>query len=75
MQTLQHSRIVTDTQIMVGKPVNRGTRITVESMLRKLAAGWNVEKIIEAHPHLTPDDIHAALAYAADELSNITVSA
>jgi len=65
-----HERITVDPRIMVGKPVIKGTRITVESILRKLAAGWSHEQIIDAHPRLTSDDILAALDYAADTLAN-----
>jgi uncharacterized protein (DUF433 family) len=55
---------------LFGKPVIKGTRITVEQILRKLAAGMSVEQIVEDHPHLKPDDIHAAEAFAADYLAN-----
>lgn len=54
--------------IMMGKPVFRGTRITVESVLDKLAAGETVEQILAAHPKLTRDHISAALKFAADAL-------
>jgi len=50
---------------MFGKPVIKGTRITVEQILRKLAVGMSAEQIIEDHPHLKLDDIHAAEAFAA----------
>ncbi len=56
--------------IMMGKPVFRGTRITVESVLDKLAAGESVEQILAAHPKLTHDHISAALKFAADVLRN-----
>lgn len=55
---------------MFGKPVVRGTRITVEHILRKLAAGKTPEAIVADHPHLTVSDIHAALAYAAAYLAD-----
>ena len=51
--------------IMMGKPVIAGTRITVELILEKLAAGESVEQIVQAHPRLTPAAIQAALAFAA----------
>jgi len=54
--------------IMLGKPVIRGTRITVELILEKLAAGETVEQILEAHPRLTREAIQAALAFAAEAL-------
>ena len=54
--------------IMMGKPVITGTRITVEMILSKLAAGESFEQILEAHPRLTMEAIQAALAFAADAL-------
>ncbi|MBZ5725612.1 MAG: DUF433 domain-containing protein [Acidobacteriia bacterium] len=53
---------------MMGKPVIAGTRITVESILERLAAGETVEQIIDAHPRLNADAVRAALAFAADAL-------
>jgi uncharacterized protein (DUF433 family) len=50
----------------LGKPVIRGTRIPVELLLRKLVAGASEADLLDAYPRLTRDDIHAALAYAAD---------
>ncbi len=65
---MQENLVVSDPAIMMGKPVIRGTRITVELILEKLAAGEPVEQILEAHPRLTRDAIHAALAFAAQAL-------
>ncbi len=59
------SLIVSDPNMMMGKPVVRGTRITVELILEKLAAGETMDQIIEAHPRLTKDAIRAAMAFAA----------
>lgn len=53
---------------MMGKPVIRGTRITVEMILEKLSAGESEKNILEAHPHITQKDIKAALAFAAQSL-------
>jgi len=53
---------------MMGKPVIAGTRITVELILEKLAAGETVEQILEAHPRLTRESIRAAIAFAAEAL-------
>ena len=53
---------------MMGKPVIAGTRITVELILEKLAAGETAEQLLEAHPRLTREGILAALAYAAETL-------
>lgn len=60
--------IVSDPRVMTGKPVIAGTRITVELILQKLAAGETVEQILEAHPRLTEEAIRAALAFAAEAL-------
>jgi len=60
--------IVSDPNVMMGKPVIAGTRITVELVLEKLAAGETVEQILEAHPRLTRAAIQAALAFAAEAL-------
>jgi uncharacterized protein (DUF433 family) len=64
-----HDKIEMNPQIMFGKPVIKGTRITVEHILRKLAAGKTINEIIAAHPHLTIEDIYAAAAFAADYLA------
>ena len=50
--------------IMLGKPIFRGTRITVEFVLERLAQGAQPEELVRSHPPLTPDHIRAALAYA-----------
>jgi len=55
--------IVSDPKIMLGKPVIKGTRITVEHILRELAAGTTIEELLEAHPHITRADIKAALEF------------
>ena len=60
--------IVSNPNVMMGKPVVVGTRITVELILEKLAAGETVEQILAAHPRLSEDAIRAALAFAADVL-------
>jgi uncharacterized protein (DUF433 family) len=62
--------IVSDPKIMMGKPVIAGTRITVELLLEKLAAGEPAEQILRAHPHLPEGSIPAALTYAAAVLRN-----
>ena len=58
-------RIVINPKVMVGKPVIKGTRITVEHIMRELASGLTPTEIVDLYPHLTPDDIRAACAYAA----------
>ena len=62
--------IQSDPDVMMGKPVIAGTRITVELILEKLSAGETVDQILEAHPRLTRESISAALAYAAQNLPN-----
>lgn len=58
--------IVVDPEVMGGKPVVAGTRITVEEILRRLAAGETPEDILQAFPRLTPEGLRAALLYAAE---------
>ena len=64
-----HERVESNPQIMFGKPVIKGTRITVEHILRKLSAGKTVDQILADHPHLTIEDVYAAAAFAADYLA------
>ena len=63
-------RIEVNPAIMQGKPVIRGTRITVELILRKVSEGADEAAVLEAYPHLTRADIQAAMAYAADTLAH-----
>jgi len=60
--------IVSDPKVMMGKPVIAGTRITVELILEKLAAGETIEQILEAHPRLTREAVLAAIAFAKEVL-------
>ena len=60
------SRIHADPHVLCGKPVIRGTRISVELILRKLSEGATVEDLLDAYPHLTVEDVRAAVAFAAD---------
>lgn len=66
----KHDRIEINPEVMFGKPVIRGTRITVEQILRKLADRKSPEEIIKDHPHLTVEDIDAAQRFTADYLGN-----
>ena len=59
------SEIVCDPQVLCGKPTIKGTRISVELILEKLAAGESHQQILEAHPRLTQEEIYAALSFAA----------
>jgi len=56
--------------IMLGKPVVKGTRITVEIILKKISEGSTVSEILEMYPNLTPEQIYACLDYASDVISN-----
>ena len=58
-------RIIVDPGIMLGKPVIKGTRLTVEIIVEKLAYGETIADIIKDYPFLTEEDIRAALLYAA----------
>lgn len=66
-------RIEINPDIMLGKPVIRGTRIPVELILRKLSEGATEANLLDAYPRLTQADIHAALAYAADSVAHETI--
>jgi uncharacterized protein (DUF433 family) len=63
---MSHERIERDPAIMVGKPVVRGTRITVELILRELSAARSIAELADAYPRLTREDVAAAVAFAAD---------
>ena len=67
---MKHPRIEVNPEVMVGKPVIRGTRIPVDMILRKLGAGMSDKEILEDHPHITVEDIRAAQAFAADYISD-----
>ena len=70
---MREELIQSNPSIMMGKPVVAGTRITVELILEKLAAGETMEQILEAHPRLTREAIQAALAFAARALRSDVV--
>ncbi len=62
--------IHSDPKVMTGKPVIKGTRITVEHILAELTSGMDISDIVEAHPSLDADKVRAAIAYALDVLRN-----
>jgi uncharacterized protein (DUF433 family) len=64
------NRIEVDPNVMMGKPVIRGTRITVELILRKLSEGAAETDLLDAYPRLAREDIQAAMRYAADTLAH-----
>lgn len=73
MGDLIQERIEINPEVMLGKPVIRGTRITVELILRKLSEGATEADFLEGYPRLTRQDIQAALAYAASSLAHETI--
>ena len=66
-------RIEINPDVLLGKPVIRGTRIPVELILRKLSEGATVADLLDGYPRLTEGDIQAALAYAADSVAHETI--
>lgn len=64
------SRITANPKILGGKPIIKGSRISVEFILELLASDVNEDEIIEDYPHITKDDIHACLRFAADSFKN-----
>ena len=65
-----YDRITSDPNVMLGKPVIKGSRITVELILRKIGGGYSFEEILEMYPHLNKEDILAAVNYAASVLGS-----
>ena len=62
------SRITSSPDVMMGKPLVRGTRLTVEHILEELAGGLSIDDLLSSHPQLTADDVRAALAFAAESV-------
>lgn len=63
-------RIVLDPKVLVGKPIIKGTRISVEFVIDLLARGWTKEQILKEYDHLQAEDIQACLAYASEVLKS-----
>jgi len=63
------NNITADPHIMLGRPVIKGTRVTVELILKKLSEGMTADELLTAYPHLKKDDILAALSYSAEVIS------
>ncbi|HEX3656810.1 MAG TPA: DUF433 domain-containing protein [Pirellulales bacterium] len=61
-------RIVLDPAVLVGKPIIKGTRISVEFVIDLLGRGWTAEEILREYDQITPEDLQACLAYASDAL-------
>lgn len=70
---MEDSLITSDPQVVLGKPVIRGTRITVELILNKLAAGRSIDEILQDYPHLTREGIVAAIEFAAEALQFVQI--
>lgn len=70
---MKYERLEINPQVLLGKPVIRGTRIPVELILRKLGEGATEAELLDAYPRLKQADIQAALAYAADSLAHETI--
>jgi uncharacterized protein (DUF433 family) len=68
--TTEHPRIVLDPNVLAGKPVIRGTRLSVEFIIGLMADGWSEADIVSNYPGTTHEDIIACLAYARDTLSS-----
>jgi uncharacterized protein (DUF433 family) len=70
MMTTEHSRIALDPSVLAGKPVIRGTRLSVEFVIGLMADGWKEADIMTNYPGITHDDVMACLAYARDTLTS-----
>jgi uncharacterized protein (DUF433 family) len=68
--TAEQPRVVLDPKVLAGKPVIKGTRLSVEFVIGLLADGWREADILAHYPGLTHDDIIACLSYARDSLSS-----
>jgi uncharacterized protein (DUF433 family) len=66
----EQPRVVLDPNVLTGKPVIRGTRLSVEFIIGLLADGWNDADILANYPGVSRDDVLACLAYARDTLSS-----
>ena len=73
-QASPHDRIVTDPEILGGKPVIRGTRISVQLVLEQLADDPDTDELFAAYPDLTLDDVKVALAHAGDVVDGADVT-
>ena len=60
------NNIVSDKNVLLGKPTIKGTRLSVEFIIERLASGWTEEQLLENYPRLTREDLQAVFAYVAD---------
>ncbi|HTK38920.1 MAG TPA: DUF433 domain-containing protein [Pyrinomonadaceae bacterium] len=63
-------RIVSDPEVLLGKPTIRGTRLSVEFILARLADGWTEQQLLDNYPRLTPEDLRAVFSYATESLKD-----
>ena len=68
-----HERIVSDPLILVGKPVVKGTRLSVEHLMEQLANGWSEADLLESYPGLVREDLQACYAYVTEALRDVRV--
>ena len=66
----KHDRIEINPKVMLGKPVIKGTRVPIELLLRKMGEGATEEDLLDGYPHLTVENLRAAVAYAADVVAH-----
>jgi uncharacterized protein (DUF433 family) len=66
---MQNARVVLEPEVLIGKPIIRGTRLSVEFVISLMADGWTEADILHSYPGITHDDIIACLAYTRDALS------
>ena len=69
------TRIVVDPAVLVGKPVIKGTRISVELVVDLLGRGYTTQQVLDQYPHITAEDVQACLAYASEVLRSEKVYA
>ncbi len=65
-----HDYIHSDPEILGGKPVVKGTRLSVDFILSLLAGGWQESQLFESYPHLTPESLRAIFAYASESVQD-----
>lgn len=61
-------RIILDPEVLCGKPIIRGTRLSVEFVVGLLAQGWSVRQVVDNYPGLQSEDVYACLQYAGEML-------
>ena len=64
------NHIVSDKEVLLGKPIIKGTRISVELILELMANGWTEDMILESYPTLSKDDLKAVFSYLKDCIEN-----